>query len=196
MLTTDHWSLATDHRLDNICYNNYIVPVTAKLRDEIKQVKPFSSPAQEAFLNLQRTADALMRELEEALKPSGLTQTQYNVLRILRGAGAAGLLCRQISERMVTREPDMTRLLDRLESRGLVTRSRDRQDRRAISVRITDQGAELLSKLDKPIAELHRLQLAHLGDSRIASLIGLLEAARLRVDTNKNRKDKQGETRQ
>ncbi len=149
-----------------------------KLKDEIKQVKPFASPEQEAFLNLQRTADSLMRGLEETLKPSGLTQPQYNVLRILRGAGAEGLVCRQVSERMVTHDPDLTRLLDRLEARGLVTRSRDRKDRRAITVRITRQGAGLVSVLDEPIADLHRRQLAHLGGERIQRLIGLLEVAR------------------
>ncbi len=166
--------------------------MSAKLKDEIRQGKPFSSPAQEAFLNLQRTSDALMRGLEETLKPSGLTQTQYNVLRILRGAGCSGLLCREISERMVTREPDMTRLLDRLESRGLVTRSRDRKDRRAVAVRITSQGVETVARLDEPIAGLHRRQLEHLGNSRIRSLIGLLETAREKVETNKNRKTKIG----
>ena len=160
--------------------------MSAKLKDEIRQGKPFSSPAQEAFLNLQRTADALMRGLEETLKPSGLTQTQYNVLRILRGAGASGLLCREVSERMVTREPDMTRLLDRLETRGLVTRSRDRKDRRAITVRITGPGVELLARLDDAVAERHMRQLAHLGNARIRSLIGLLETAREEVETPSN----------
>ncbi len=160
--------------------------MSAKLRDEIRQRKPFSSPAQEAFLNLQRTADALMRGLEETLKPSSLTQAQYNALRILRGAGNAGLLCREVSERMVTHEPDMTRLLDRLETRGLVTRSRDRKDRRAITVRITGEGVELLARLDEPIADLHTRQLAHLGSTRIRSLIGLLESARAEVETPSN----------
>jgi DNA-binding MarR family transcriptional regulator len=168
--------------LDNSRYNNYITGMTAKLKDEIKQVKPFASREQEAFLNLQRTADAMMRGLEEGLRPSGLTQTQYNVLRILRGAGENGLLCRQVAERMVTCDPDMTRLLDRLESRGLVTRLRDRRDRRAITVRITREGIRLVSSLDEPIAALHRRQLAHLGDDRIRRLIGLLEDARQALD--------------
>ncbi len=148
------------------------------MKDEIRQRRPFVSAEQEAFLNLQRTADALMRGLEEALKPSGLTQTQYNVLRILRGAGAEGLLCREISERMVTRDPDVTRMLDRLEVRGLVTRSRDRKDRRGVTVRITSAGDRLVSELDQPIAELHRKQLSHLGERRLGRLISLLEGAR------------------
>jgi len=150
----------------------------ARLKDEIKQGKPFANPEQEAFLNLQRTADALMRGMEEMLKPTGLTQTQYNVLRILRGAGAEGLLCRQVSERMVTRDPDVTRMLDRLESRGLVTRARDRRDRRSITVRITSEGDRLVSQLDAPVAALHRRQLSHLGDKNLVRLIALLEGAR------------------
>ncbi len=181
--------------IDNICYNNYILCVIAKLKDEIRQSRPFSSAAQEAFLNLQRTADALMRGLEETLKPSGLTQTQYNVLRILRGAGGAGLLCREVAERMVTREPDMTRLLDRLESRGLATRSRDRRDRRAVTVRITRRGVELVAQLDGPVAELHMRQLSHLGDTRIRRLIALLESARIEMEADVSPKNKLGKGR-
>ncbi len=188
----EYWQLKTDNCVDNIRYNNYISDVTAKLKDEIRQNKPFSSPAQEAFLNLQRTADALMRGLEQTLKPCSLTQTQYNVLRILRGAGCAGLLCREVSERMVTREPDMTRLLDRLESRGLVTRSRDRKDRRAVTVRVTPQGVEMVGRLDQPVADLHTRQMAHLGNDRIQKLIGLLESARVKVETITNQRDKLG----
>ncbi len=152
--------------------------MSAKLRDEIKQGRPFANPEQEAFLNLQRTADALMRGMEEMLKPSGLTQTQYNVLRILRGAGTEGLLCRQVSERMVTRDPDVTRMLDRLESRGLVTRARDRRDRRSITVRITPAGSRLVSELDAPVAALHRRQLSHLGEKNLVRLTALLEGVR------------------
>ena len=114
--------------------------MTGRLKAELKQKRPFVNMEQEAFLNIQRTADALMRGLEELLKPSGLTQTQYNVLRILRGAKPDGLLCRELSERMVTRDPDITRLLDRLERRGLISRLRDRKDRRALTVRITAAG--------------------------------------------------------
>ncbi len=155
--------------------------MSAKLREEIKQTKPFAGAEQEAFLNLQRTADVLLRGLEVVLKPAGLTQSQYNVLRILRGAGREGLLCREVSDRMITRDPDMTRLLDRLESRGLVTRSRDRQDRRSIAVRISEEGKRLLSGLDEPVAELHRRQLSHLGGQKLRTLIGLLEGARERL---------------
>ncbi len=105
--------------------------MTSRLQTEIQQTKPFESLEEETCLNLQRTAEALMHGLEAGLKPAGLSPSQYNVLRILRGAGA---------ERMVTRDPDMTWLLDRLEARGLVMRARDRADRRVITVRITPEG--------------------------------------------------------
>jgi len=148
------------------------------LRDEIKQRRPFANPEVEAYLNLVRTSDALVRGVERALKPSGLTQSQYNVLRILRGAGAEGLVCRELSERMVARDADITRLLDRLEARGLATRMRDRKDRRAITLRITVDGIRLANRLDQPIATLHRQQLSHMGAGRIRRLIRLLEEAR------------------
>ena len=114
--------------------------IILRLQTEIQQTKPFESFEEETFLNLQRTAEALMHGLEAGLKPAGLSPSQYNVLRILRGAGAEGLACGGIAERMVTRDPDMTRLLDRLEARGLVMRARDRADRRVITVRITPEG--------------------------------------------------------
>lgn len=164
--------------LDNCCYNNYIFAVNRKLKDEIKQNKPFSSAAEEAFLNLQRTSAALNREFEAALKPFGLTHTQYNVLRILRGAGSQGLLCRELGERMITPDPDITRLLDRLEKRGLISRTRDSKDRRAIFTRIADGGLALLAQLDKPVAEFHRKRLAHLDKDDMQRLIQLLESAR------------------
>ncbi|MBI3670357.1 MAG: MarR family transcriptional regulator [Acidobacteria bacterium] len=125
-----------------------------------------------------RTTDALLREVEETLKPAGLSHTQYNVLRILRGAGPQGLACREIGERMLTRDPDITRLLDRLEAHGLVTRQRERTDRRVVNTRITPQGLRILEKLDEPIAELHRRQLRHLRAPRLQSLVRLLEQAR------------------
>jgi MarR family transcriptional regulator, organic hydroperoxide resistance regulator len=152
--------------------------VNLDLREEIKQSKPFESLETEAFLNLQRTADALLRGVEELLKPWGLTQTQYNALRILRGAGERGLLCREVGERMVTRDPDVTRLLDRLDSRGLIERSRDPRDRRVIITRITESGLKVLAGIDAPLQELHRQQLGHLGGKNVHQLIRLLEAAR------------------
>ena len=123
-----------------------------RLRKEIKQTKPFGSIEEEAFLGLQRTADALMRGMVEVLKPSGLSPTQYNILRILRGAGDDGLSCREVGERMISRDPDMTRLLDRLEARQLVARERGRRDRRVITTRITAEGRELLKRLDASVS--------------------------------------------
>jgi DNA-binding MarR family transcriptional regulator len=146
--------------------------------DEIKQGKPFPNLETEAYLNLLKTSDALMRNLEEELRPFGLTSAQYNVLRILRGAGSEGLLCKEVAGRMITRDPDMTRLLDRLEARKLVSRARDRKDRRSVTVRICEEGLRLVSELDAAIADLHRRQLSHLGSGPLKELIGLLERAR------------------
>jgi DNA-binding MarR family transcriptional regulator len=134
---------------------------------------------QEAFLSVQRTADLLARRAEEAIKPFGLSGTQYNVLRILRGDGPDGLCCREVAERMLTRDPDITRLLDRLERRGLVARARASADRRVITVRITASGLRILAKLDKPIEKCHRRQLGHLGERRLKRLIKLLNSARV-----------------
>src|SRR5882672_9277108 len=102
------------------------------LQSELKQKVPFAGPEQEAYLALLRTADALESQVEAKLKEFGLTGTQYNALRILRGAGPDGIPCSEIGERMITRDPDVTRLLDRLQKRGLVKRTRGQQDRRVI----------------------------------------------------------------
>jgi DNA-binding MarR family transcriptional regulator len=166
------------HPLDNSRVNDYIVAMTGRVQKELKQRKPFQRVEDEAFVNIQRTADALLQGVVAALKPAGLSPTQYNVLRILRGAEPHGLACREIADRMITRDPDITRLLDRLEDRALVARSRDRADRRVITTRITAKGLHLLKDLDGPIAALHVAQLGHLGDEKLRSLIDLLEAAR------------------
>jgi DNA-binding MarR family transcriptional regulator len=153
-----------------------------RLSDEIKQTKPFSSLAEEAFLNLQRTAEALARNSAETLKGYGITGTQYNVLRILRGAEPNGLPCTEIGERMVTRDPDVTRLLDRLDRQGLVTRERSAEDRRVVTTRITGKGLELLASLDEPMNAMHQSQLSHMSDSALESLIDALQTARANVD--------------
>jgi DNA-binding MarR family transcriptional regulator len=152
--------------------------VGERLRRELKQTKPFKSAEEEVFLQVERTADALQRNVAEVLRPSGLSGPQYNVLRILRGAGADGLACRDIGERMVTRDPDLTRLLDRLEKRGLIRRARDHRDRRVVVTRITDDGLELLAGIDQPLAKAQRAALGHLGATRLKRLADLLEAAR------------------
>jgi DNA-binding MarR family transcriptional regulator len=149
-----------------------------RLREEIKQQKSFESLEQEAVLNVLHTADVLLQRITAVLKPFKLSHSQYNVLRILRGAGPEGLACREIGERMITRDPDITRLLDRLEARGLLTRTRDQKDRRVITARITEEGRRLLDALDQPIAEVDRQPLQHLGEQRLRTLIQLLELAR------------------
>jgi DNA-binding MarR family transcriptional regulator len=154
--------------------------MAARLRDEIKQQKAFESLEQEALLNVLRTADALMQRLSAVLKPFKLSHSQYNVLRILRGAGPEGLACREIAGRMVSRDPDITRLLDRLEARGLVRRARGEQDRRVVMARTTPEGLRILAQLDEPMAEVGRRQLTHLGERRLQMLIQLLELARQR----------------
>ena len=119
-----------------------------RLQAEIKQNKPFGSLEQEAILGLLRTAAVVDHATEEALRPFGVTSTQFNVLRILRGAGSNGLCGREIGERMVTRVPDVPRLLERLEKAGLISRERDPNDRRHVTARITDRGTELLGEID------------------------------------------------
>lgn len=152
--------------------------MTRRLREEIKQTKPFGSLEEEVFVGLQRTADALGRVAAEVLRPVQLSVTQYNVLRILRGAGADGVACREVGERMITRDPDLTRLLDRLEARGLVARARGRKDRRVVLTRITEEGLKLLRGLDQAVTESHRAALGHLGERRLKALAELLDRAR------------------
>jgi DNA-binding MarR family transcriptional regulator len=148
------------------------------LQAELKQKAPFTSREQEAYLSLLRTADALQSRVEAKLKEFGLTGTQYNALRILRGAGADGIPCSEIGERMITRDPDVTRLLDRLQKRGLVERSRGKQDRRVIYGKITPAGLKLLREMDAPLARHGREILQHVGQAKLVQLIELLELAR------------------
>ncbi len=151
--------------------------MAGKIALELKQTRPLSLEA-EAMLNIKRTTSYLEAAVAHALKTHDLSSTQYNVLRILRGAGKAGLPCREIGERLVTREPDITRLLDRLEKRGLLGRSRESQDRRVITVRITDAGLAALKELDHPVEDAVRQPLRRLGTDRLAQLIEMLEEVR------------------
>lgn len=136
---------------------------------------------EDAFVALLRAADVLQWRAEEMFKEHGLSATQYNALRILRGAGPEGLTCSEIGERMINRDPDITRLLDRLERRSLVRRKREPQDRRVIRCGITNAGLALLKSLDRPVLTLNRRLLGHLGEGRLQSLISLLETARERA---------------
>jgi len=149
-----------------------------RLADEIQQRVPFAGPEVEAFLNLQRTADLLRRQTVDLLKPYGLSPTGYNVLRILRGAGAEGLPCSEVSNRLVAHDPDVTRLADRLAEAGLLTRERRSRDRRVVVLRITPDGLVLLEQIDPQTVALHRRQLSHLGEQSLDSLIRLLEHVR------------------
>jgi DNA-binding MarR family transcriptional regulator len=132
------------------------------------------------FVSLLQTADTLGQEAEQLLKAAGLTGAQYNVLRILRGAEPSGLACRAIGERMISHDPDMTRLLDRMEKRGLITRERQSDDRRVVKTRITAQGLSLLKTFDQPVHDLHRRQFRHMSATRLKILYDLLEEVRVR----------------
>jgi DNA-binding MarR family transcriptional regulator len=142
------------------------------------QPPQFSSLEEEVFLNLIQTADSLSRAIEALFKPSGLSPTQFNVLRILLTAGQDGLPCGQICDQMITRDPDMTRLLDRLEKRQLIARSRGSDDRRVVRARITPIAVAMLARLDVPLKALHQRQLKHMNQDRLRALIELLEQAR------------------
>ena len=141
--------------------------------------RPASAPCPEeaVFVQLVRTADRLSRGPAQLLREHHLSPAPYNVLRILRGA-PDGLLCGEIAARMISREPDITRLLDRLEKRALLARCREDQDRRRVLVRITPAGLALLTRLDPPIQQLHRRQLGHLTRKQLQALTDLLAAAR------------------
>lgn len=132
---------------------------------------------EDVFVSLWRTADLLARSVEKVLKTADVSPTQYNVLRILRGA-PEGLTCSEIARRMITRDPDITRLLDRLEKRELISRCRETKDRRQVHTRISPAGLRLLAELDQPVAEIHRRQLGHLGREGLHSLLVFLEKAR------------------
>ncbi|HWW73927.1 MAG TPA: MarR family transcriptional regulator [Pyrinomonadaceae bacterium] len=153
-----------------------------KLQKELKQTKPFKSLEEEVILNLARTAEYVGARVAQVLKGVELTPTQYNALRILRGAGSEGLTCGEISERMVTKDSDITRLLDRLEKRGLVSRERPETNRRVVLTRITGEGLALLSELDGPMLEGHRRLAGHLGEKQLRALNKLLETVRGRED--------------
>jgi DNA-binding MarR family transcriptional regulator len=153
------------------------------LKDEIKKKRPFENPAEEACLNLLRTSTMVTAEFERLFKDAGLSEPQYNVLRILRGAGAdgTGLPCLEIASRMITRVPDITRLVDRLEAAGLVERSRTSEDRRVVLVKITTKGLDAIAPLDAPGVELLKRLMGHMSRKELDELSRLLVKARERV---------------
>jgi DNA-binding MarR family transcriptional regulator len=153
----------------------------------LRKRDPFDSREQEAFLNLVRTYEALASEFDALFKAHGISDSQYNVLRILRGAADAKeqMGVYDIAERMLTRQPDMTRLIHRMEQAGLVERKRCEADRRIVWVTLTRRGKVLVNRLDTPVIDLHRLQLGHLGARRLAEL------SRLLFDARQNRASKE-----
>lgn len=149
-----------------------------RLQDELKQSRPFGSLQEELWLNIARTSAVLDHAGAQFLKPFGITPTQYNVLRILRGAGEPGLCRNEVGERLIRAVPDVTRLLDRMEEMGLITRRRGDDDRRFVTAVITEQGLSLLVDIDVPIVEFHRARLGHLSEDELRLAIEAMERIR------------------
>ena len=148
------------------------------LREEIRQNKPFASPAQEALLALSRTTDLLQRRFAELVEPYGISLQQYNVLRILRGAGQEGTPTLEIADRMIQKTPGITRLLDKLEAKHLVRRKRCPEDRRQVLCWITEAGLRVLADLDRPAADSGQQAMTSLRASEVRTLIALLQRVR------------------
>ena len=148
------------------------------LRDELRQEKPFRSLREEAVLNIARTEAVVREQLERVLAPRGLSMTQYNVLRILRGAGPEGLCRNEIGQRLISRMPDVSRLLDRMESSALVSRVRSTEDRRLVNTTLTKRGRTLVDELDAVIAGAQEQHLGHMTKAQLRTLIDLLSLAR------------------
>lgn len=148
------------------------------LNDELRQASVFRSLYQEAFLNVARTEAVLHDGLDRVLGPHGLSLTQYNVLRMLRGAGPEGLCRNEIRDRLITRMPDVSRLLDRMEPAGLVHRVRSTEDRRLVNTTLTKRGSTLVDQLDTEVDAVHAAQFGHLSAAQLRSLIDLLTRTR------------------
>ncbi len=166
-------------RLDTYRLNDYYLLMKKSLGTATGR-RRVGGPEEAAFLDLLRTTDMLSRGLVRVLRSEDVSPTQYNVLRILRGA-PEGLPCGEVASRMITRDPDITRLLDRLEKRELISRCRETKDRRTVMARITPEGLKLLARLDEPVQAAHRKQLGHLGQSRLRALTELLRVARIQM---------------
>lgn len=156
----------------------------SQLARELRQTKPFPTPGSEAVLSIMRTSALLELHLAELLRPYGITPTQYNVLRILRGAGAEGLPRCQVQGRLVAPVADTTRLLDRLEKAGLVDRTRSTEDRRVVTSRITPRGLALLDTVAAPLRKFEEGELGQVSDARLRSLIGILDELRRLLPRN------------
>ena len=148
------------------------------LREELKQTRPFPRRSAEAAVSVMRTAAILEHELNDVLKPSGLTVTQYNVLRILRGAGEKGLCGREVGERLVSPVPDVSRLLERMEDVGLLSRERDAKDRRHVPARLTESGRRLLETVTPALEAVERARFGRLTESALQAMITSLAQVR------------------
>jgi len=148
------------------------------LREELKQTRPFPRRSAEAAVSVMRTAAILEHELNDVLKPSGLTVTQYNVLRILRGAGEKGLCGREVGERLVSPVPDVSRLLERMEDVGLLSRERDAKDRRHVTARLTEPGRRLLESVTPALEAVERARFGRLSESALQAMITSLAQVR------------------
>ncbi|MBZ0111982.1 MAG: MarR family transcriptional regulator [Thermoanaerobaculia bacterium] len=155
----------------------------SKLQQELKQNHPFDSAATEAVISIHRTADRIRARLNALLRSFQLTTQQYNVLRILRGAGETGLPTLEIRQRMIESNPGITRLLDRLVTKGLVHRQRCPTDRRQVLCWATPEALELLARLDQPVVEINRQMMAVLDEDQQQQLIQLLDLVRSTVGT-------------
>ena len=156
--------------------------MASRLQREIKKQRPFESLEQEALLNLVRTNDQFQIHFTRLFRQYGLTPSQYNILRILRGAGEP-LPILEVASRMITVVPGITGLIDRLEEAGWVGRVRCKDDRRVVFVELTDKASVLLGKLDKPVVDLHKQLLGHLSREELGQLVKLLEKSRQSLDS-------------
>jgi DNA-binding MarR family transcriptional regulator len=152
--------------------------MSKSLQSEIKQSKPFTTRRAEALLGILRTAAVIDHHLGEALKPYKITTTQYNLLRILRGAGREGLCGREVAERLISRVPDVSRLLDRTEDLKLISRERDPADRRHVTARITEQGLALLERVTPELEAVERQRFGRLDPAVLDGLIATLDDVR------------------
>lgn len=150
------------------------------LQEELKQSKPFASVEVEAYVSLMRTYAILSQPVNDLFKSFGITQTLYNLMRIIRGGAEDGVPCSIIADRLVTRVPDVTRLVDRAVESGLVVRNRPETDRRVVLLTLTQKGVELLNEIQGPLLQAHHAQMKGLSKAELSTLVDLL--ARLRAN--------------
>lgn len=157
--------------------------MTTSILEDIKQSRPFRSESHEAYVTLLRTADDAKRFVGQVLEPEGVTLQQYNVLRILRGAGSDGLPTLSVAERMIERTPGVTRLIDRMERKGWVCRQRCTQDRRRVWCRITDEGLDLLARLDEPVDAVDDILAGALNSEELERFLDYMNRVRAHIRT-------------